>query len=153
MKYLITLIFVTAFFTSFGQNEISNPKLIIWKTIPNWASNLISINLGTYYDALKEVNMNEKIIGFLSWGDQRISKSVPYSKFLFVNLSGNEYFLKFISTKKEGKKLTHTFESERIKLELIFDGIEYSKSGVGSGGKLHLYFQGKKVASSDFWSA
>jgi len=153
MKHLFFLFFVTTHLTSFCQNENQNLSLNIQKSIPNWALNLISINYGTYDDYLKKDNPDENIIGFLSWGDQKLNIATPYSKFFYIKINGKEHFLKFNSTKKEGVRFTHAFENDQIKIELSFDGVKNNKSGVGDGGKFHLYYQGKKIHSLNFWSA
>ena len=95
---LIYLFFIFFTLESFGQDKSSDDNLELIKTIPNWAVNLKTINLGDYNSYLIQEYFDENIIGFI--GDEYqmpINLNPPYTRFLYLRFENNDLFLKFIS--------------------------------------------------------
>ncbi len=155
MKKISISILLLVFFNSisFSQNNTDKHQLNVLNSIPEWANNLSSINVGDYNNYVVQDNPKEEIIGFLSWGDREIGIKAPFKSFLYIKLDNNGTFLKFINTKKVGKHNVNTYENGDLKVILDWDGYKQSASGNGDGGTFKLFYKGKIIKTTKFWSS
>ncbi len=128
-------------------------ELQIMDKPPIWGEQLRTINLGTYYDALRKDNPEYEILALHSWGDRTIGIIPPFQEFLYLVIDNQSLFLKFINIKNKGEHYIQTYEYGVYKVVLDYGVKAFTRSGIGSGGIFYLYYNNKLIRKYTFWAS